>query len=63
MQPKASILSFIQQPWRVARDSRKGVSPFYLRRNPIYRGLIHAADPGLAPLPKLTDYFVTWVGD
>lgn len=85
-----------RQPWRVVQDSRPDVFHFYLRRNPIYIGLIHtafqahdlqqldlgiamchfeltarelglsgrwvAADPGLAPLPKLTDYFVTWVG-
>lgn len=86
-----------RQPWRVVRDDRQGNFHFYLRRNPIYIGLIHTAfqahdlqqldlgiamchfeltarefglsgrwavlDPGLAPLPKLTDYFVSWIGD
>ncbi|MEW6517613.1 MAG: nitroreductase family protein [candidate division FCPU426 bacterium] len=85
-----------RQPWRIVRDARAGVYHFYLRRNPVYIGLIHAAfkahdlqqldlgiamchfeltarefglsgswvvaDPGLKPLPKLTDYFVTWAG-
>lgn len=86
-----------RQPWRVVRDNARDSFHFYLRRNPIYIGLIHtafqahdlqqldlgiamchfeltarelglpgrwvAADPCLSPVPKLTDYFVSWIGE